>query len=134
MEKRPQISFISNSRYTIIFMALALIISFTLLLSWLEPYTAYKTNKATKDQWSSFYKSPDDFYDTYILGSSHAGASFNPRILDRALATKTLNLFTSDENIAKSYYHLKEIYRLKNPKNIILELYKLYPDTEDVLI
>ncbi len=88
-----------------------------------EPYTRYKTRYL--QNWANIYKSNNQYYDTFILGSSHAAQNFNPIILDDILGSKTLNMGISGGQISETYYQLLEIARTAQPKTIIIEIFDL---------
>lgn len=89
-------------------------------------YPAYKAvqNKTHKNylKWNDIH-SNKNHYDLITLGSSRTYTAFNPEIIDEELDIKSYNMGTSAQDIAESYYSLKEILDYQNPKYVVLELY-----------
>ena len=68
-------------------------------------------------------------YDLIILGSSRAYTSYNPQVLDSLLGIKSYNMGTSAQDIAESYYMLKEILEYQEPKYVVLDLF--FPSADE---
>ncbi|MFK7833396.1 MAG: hypothetical protein AB8B52_08970 [Winogradskyella sp.] len=89
-------------------------------------YPAYKAikNKTHKNylKWNDIHTNKNK-YDLVILGSSRSYTAFNPEIIDKYLNLKSYNMGTSAQDIAESYYSLKEILDYQNPKYVVLEFY-----------
>jgi hypothetical protein len=69
-------------------------------------------------------------YDLVTIGASRAYTSFNPNILDKSLNLESYNMGTSAQDIAESYYSLKEILEYQNPKYVVLDLF--FPSSDNV--
>jgi hypothetical protein len=89
-------------------------------------YSAYKAikNKTHKNylKWNDIHTNINK-YDLIILGSSRTYTAFNPQIIDTSLSIKSYNMGTSAQDIAESYYSLKEVLEYQKPKHVVLELY-----------
>ncbi|WP_179354450.1 hypothetical protein [Winogradskyella vidalii] len=89
-------------------------------------YPAYEAikNKTHKNylKWNDIHSNTNT-YDLIILGSSRAYTAYNPDIIDKGLNLKSYNMGTSAQDIAESYYSLKEILEYQNPKYIVLEMF-----------
>ncbi|MBU2928369.1 DUF1574 domain-containing protein [Winogradskyella psychrotolerans] len=89
-------------------------------------YPAYKAikNKTHKNylKWTDIHTNKNK-YDLIILGSSRMYTAFNPEIIDEGLNLNSYNMGTSAQDIAESYYSLKEILDYQRPKYVVLELY-----------
>jgi hypothetical protein len=102
------------------------------ILWYFRPFAMYKSKPKEIQRWTNLYEAPSDYYDTFIVGSSHAGQDINPYLLDYIFGTRSLNVFTRGESIFQSYHHIKEILRLHKPRNIVLELYSLAFDQDTI--
>ncbi|WP_179319868.1 hypothetical protein [Winogradskyella helgolandensis] len=89
-------------------------------------YPAYKAikNKTHKNylKWNDIHTNKNK-YDLIILGSSRMYSAFNPEIIDKHSNLNSYNMGTSAQDIAESYYSLKEILDYQSPKYVVLELY-----------
>ncbi|MFP4846799.1 hypothetical protein [Winogradskyella sp. PE311] len=95
-------------------------------------YPAYKAikNKTHKNylKWEDIHSNKNT-YDIIILGSSRSYTAFNPKIIDEGLQLKSYNMGTSAQDIAESYYALKEVIDYQKPKFVILDLF--LPSSDD---
>ncbi len=112
-----------------------LIIVFTILniiLNYVYELPAKKAikNKIHKNslKWNDIHKNQNT-YDLITIGASRAYRSFNPNILDSKLNLNSYNMGTSAQDIAESYYTLKEILKYQKPKFVILDLF--LPSSDD---
>ncbi|MFD2098856.1 hypothetical protein [Flagellimonas iocasae] len=60
-------------------------------------------------------------YDILILGSSRSFTGYNPKIIDSVLGGNSYNMGTPSQDIAETYYVLKEILCYQKPKVILLD-------------
>ncbi len=72
---------------------------------------------------------PDEKYTMAFLGASHTYQSFNPAIFDNQLGEcYSINLGSSGQSLAGTYFMLKEFLRLNSPNTVIMEI--SYPSFE----
>ena len=79
-------------------------------------------------KWNDIHKNKNQ-YDVIILGSSRAYTTYNPNVLDSILNTTSYNMGTSAQDIAESYYMLREILEYQSPKYVVLDLFFPSSDT-----
>lgn len=92
-------------------------------------YTAIKNNTHKNHlKWNDIHKNKNT-YDLIIIGTSRAYTAFNPTVLDSTLESHSYNMGTSSQDIAETYYSLKEIFDYQKPKIIILDLFLPWSDT-----
>ncbi len=69
-------------------------------------------------------------YDLIIMGSSRAYTAYNPNILDSITGLKSYNMGTSAQDVAETYYMLKELLAYQQPKFVVMDLFFPSADTE----
>lgn len=94
-------------------------------------YPAYKAVKNNTHRnhlkWTDIHKNKNK-YDLIVIGTSRAYTAFNPQIIDSSLQLKSYNMGTSSQDIAESYYSLKEIFEYQKPKVVVLDLFFPWSD------
>lgn len=80
-------------------------------------------------KWADIHNNKNT-YDIITIGASRAYTAFNPNIIDSVLNVKSYNMGTSAQDIAESYYTLKEILEYQKPKVIVLDLFFLSSDRQ----
>lgn len=88
-------------------------------------------NKTHKNylKWTDIHNNKNT-YDLVVMGASRAYYAFNPMIIDSSLNINSYNMGTSAQDIAESYYSLKEIFEYQDPKYVVLDLF--FPLSDDV--
>ncbi|WP_435132201.1 hypothetical protein [Formosa sp. A9] len=109
-----------------IFKGLFFFIVINVIVNFYYEYSSYKAiyNKTHKNylKWVNIHKKKNNF-EIIILGTSRAYSAYNPKIIDSILNTQSFNMGTSAQDIAESYYTLKEIYEYQSPKYIFLDVF-----------
>lgn len=108
---------------------------FLLVLGWvirtlnliLMPKFFYSCTWPTTSTYIGFYKMEKESVDVLFLGSSHAASFFNPQVLYDRYGITGYNLGCEQQNLAISYFWLKEALRFQKPKAVVLESYMLFP-------
>ncbi|WP_299100144.1 hypothetical protein [uncultured Winogradskyella sp.] len=87
-------------------------------------------NKTHKNylKWSDIHNNQNT-YDLVVIGASRAYTAFDPKVLDTNLNLQSYNMGTSAQDIAESYYTLKEILKYQKPKYVVLDLF--FPSSDD---
>lgn len=113
--------------FTVIFILLNIVLNYVYEL----PAKEAIKNKIHKNdlKWADIHEH-ENSYDLIIIGASRAYTSFNPTILDSALTLNSYNMGTSAQDIAESYYTLKEILDYQKPKFVVLDLFFKSSDNE----
>ena len=110
--------FLKHITYGLLFFVLI-----NLLILLIYEYPAYKAikNKTHKNylKWNSIHTNKNT-YELIVLGSSRCYTGFNPKIIDTELDIQSFNMGTSAQDIAESYYALREILDYQKPKYIVL--------------
>lgn len=81
-----------------------------------------------------FYDLPEDSLDVLILGSSHAITGVDTQKLYDDHGYKSYTLGCSEQNIAVSYFYLKEALKTQHPKAVILETLMAFPFRDDKIL
>ena len=66
---------------------------------------------------------PKNSYEIIFLGSSKGFCAYNPLIFDSILDTRSYNMCTGSQNTIESYYILRDILPIQQPKYIIYDMY-----------
>lgn len=111
---------------------LLLFVILNLIVVIIYEYPAFEAiqNKTHKNylKWNGIHNNIDA-YDLIFLGSSRTYTGFNPKLIDEELDLNSFNMGTSAQDIAESYFTLKEILDYQKPKYIVLETYLDLSDT-----
>lgn len=86
-----------------------------------------KTHKIL-NKWDDIHNNKNK-YDFLILGSSRAYSGYNPKIIDSVLGVNSYNMGTPSQDIAETYYILKEIFCYQKPKVVVLDNFIESTDT-----
>lgn len=80
------------------------------------------TNKTldVQNKWNDI-KDSQAAFDIIILGSSRGDSGYNPTIIDSITGLKSYNMCSGSQNIAESYYILKEVIKYQQPKMVVLD-------------
>lgn len=73
-------------------------------------------------KWTAIHGNTDT-YELIILGSSRAYTAYNPNVLDSITGLKSFNMGTSAQDIAETYYMLKELLEYQKPEFVVLDLF-----------
>lgn len=87
------------------------------VLSWKDTGGGYLSTMET------FYGLEDDVVDVAFLGSSHCYCSVNTAILWEQYGMAAYSLSISGQDMASSYYCMKELLKTQKPEVICLEMY-----------
>jgi hypothetical protein len=106
-------------------------ISFSLLFSFLFSLLNLATSMK-EDRWMDFYDLPRDSLDVVFMGNSHNYVAIQPQIIDDIVPVRSYVIGGGGENVALSYYELREVLKYQHPKVVVLETYTL--DLNDQLM
>lgn len=81
-----------------------------------------------------FYKLPEDTLDVLFLGSSHAINGFDTQKLYNDRGIRSYVLGTSEQNVAISYFLLKEALKTQKPQAVVLETLMVFPFRGDKVL
>lgn len=88
----------------------------------------YSAHGVLTEKQYNFYEMERDSVDVLFLGSSHAGASFNPQDLYNEYNITSYNLGSHSQSLWLSYYWLKETLHYQSPQVVVLDCYELWID------
>ena len=91
----------------------------------------YPTSNQITDKEINFYHMVDHSVDVVFLGSSHAGAAFNPQDLYNLYHITGYNLSTNIQTVYESYYWLQEALEYQNLKAVVFDCYALWNLAQD---
>lgn len=113
--------------FFIVFIAINIVINYVYEL----PAKKAIENKIHKNflKWTDIHNNKNT-YDLVTIGASRAYTAFNPKILDSALNLESYNMGTSAQDIAESYYTLREVLDYQKPKYVVLDLF--FPSSDNV--
>jgi hypothetical protein len=106
---------------------ISFVLLFSLLFSLLNLVTSMK-----EDRWLDFYDLPRDSLDVVFMGNSHNYVAIQPQIIDDIVPVRSYVIGGGGENVALSYYELREVLKYQHPKVVVLETYTL--DLNDQLM
>ena len=84
----------------------------------------YPSNDITHT-WQHFYTLERGRTELLIVGNSHAYASFDPDIILEMTGKNSYILASNSQNIAQTYFNVKEALHYQHPDTIILEAFAL---------
>ncbi len=87
------------------------------VLSWKDTGGDYKSTMTT------FYTLDDDMVDVVFLGSSHCYCAVNTAILWEDYGIAAYSMAISGQDMASSYYCLKELLKTQKPKVVCVEMF-----------
>ncbi|XLS30776.1 hypothetical protein ACJD0Z_08070 [Flavobacteriaceae bacterium M23B6Z8] len=113
--------------FFLVFMAINMILAFV----YERPVKKAIANKTHKNylKWTDIHNHLQS-YDIIIMGSSRAYTAYNPEILDSVTGLKSYNMGTSAQDIAETYYMLKELLEYQQPKFVVMDLFFPSSDTD----
>ena len=88
------------------------------VLSWKEGTSPYTSASSTL-----YDKLEDDIVDVLFLGSSHCYASISNSQLWEDHGLGAFNMVVSGQDLASSYYYMREVFKTQSPKLVCVELY-----------
>ena len=86
---------------------------------------------STTTTYRGFYNLKKDSLDVIFLGSSHGSTSFIPQELYDSYGIRSYNLSCEMQNLATSYYWLKEALLTQHPKAVVIECTMLVTDLSE---
>lgn len=91
----------------------------------LKPKWMFQTREKSPETetWSEFYEEPKNSLDILFIGSSHVYDDVNPVVIYENTGLKGFDLASSRQDMATSYFYIKEALRRQNPQYIVLETY-----------
>lgn len=93
---------------------------FSLLFSLLNLATTMR-----EDRWMDFYDLPRDSVDVIFMGNSHNYVAIQPQIIDEIVPIRSYVIGGGGENVALTYYELREVLKYQHPKVVVLETFTL---------
>lgn len=106
----------------------SLVMAFTYkVLSWKDTSGAYMS--ATQ----MLYETDKNLIDVVFMGSSHTYCAVNPNVMWEEKGISAFDLATSGQDLETTYYLLKELLRTQKPKVVMIDLYGLTFEKQEVI-
>lgn len=114
----------------LLFLLVFVVINMVLAYVYEQPVKKAIANKTHKNylKWTDIHIHKQS-YDLIVMGSSRAYTAYNPEILDSLTGLKSYNMGTSAQDIAETYYMLKELLEYQQPKFVVMDLFFPSSDT-----
>jgi hypothetical protein len=95
-----------------------------------QPVKQAIANKTHKNylKWTDIHQNKNA-YNLIVMGSSRAYTAYNPNIIDSITGLKSYNMGTSAQDIAETYYMLKELFEYQAPEFVVMDLFFPSSDT-----
>lgn len=77
------------------------------------------------ESWELFYEQEKDSLDAVYVGSSHVYNAINPVVIYENMGFTGYTLASSDQDMAVSYYYIKEAIRTQHPQIVFLDSFYL---------
>lgn len=111
-------------------------ISLLITLVWLLNHTLtlkrmYDYFEPHTETFRGFYQMERNTVDVIILGSSHAGAAYNPEEMYKETHIRSYNLGSTLQKSWVSYYWTKEALKYQSPKLILFDCFYLFRNGDD---
>lgn len=110
---------VQNVVKAVLFCTMALVVYLYIyrVLSWKDTGGDYRSTMDT------FYQLEDNMVDVLFLGSSHCYCSVNAALLWEQYGMAAYSLSISGQDLASSYYCMKEALKTQKPKVVCVEMY-----------
>ena len=83
------------------------------------------SNSILADRMEGFYDEKKNTIDIIFLGASQCHCSINPIILWDEYKVTSYDMSADQQDLATSYYYLKEVFKTQSPKLVVLEVGQL---------
>lgn len=88
----------------------------------------YFSNRILSDRLKGFYDEKENTIDIVFLGASQTHCSINPIVLWDEYKITSYDMSADQQDLATSYYYLKEVFKTQSPKLVVLEAGQLNYD------
>lgn len=109
----------------VLIFVLGFILIFVVCSAIVKPKWMFQTEEKSPETeiWTEFYDEPRNTLDILYVGSSHVYDDINPVVVYEKTGLRGFDLASSRQDMATSYFYVKEALRRQKPEYVILETY-----------